>query len=293
MTDASLSEPYLIDRRFVRLQEGLVHVREMAAREMAGAAQTLPLVLMHPSPASARGLEPFMHALRGAGLTRTLIAPDTLGNGDSAAPAPDHPDIAYYADSVRRVLDALKIDRAHIYGAHTGCRTAAELAIIAPDRVASVIFDGIVEYEPDLRRQILEHYAPAVEPDEMGQHLLWAFNFVRDQVFHFPYFLRDPAHTNTRVMPSAEQLHAHTVDVLKGLTTYHKAYRAAFEYEPSKRLPLIRKPVLVLEADTEPAHLKKAAADMAALVPGSTLVKTAGGITGKAQAIAASLKTQA
>jgi pimeloyl-ACP methyl ester carboxylesterase len=281
----------LIDRSFVRIGEGLVHIRECAPEtgHPATVAEAVPLYLMHASPASARGLEPFMLALRREGLRQRLIAPDTLGNGDSAPPQPDHPDIAYYADSVRRILDALKIDRVDVYGAHTGCRTAAELAILHPDRVRAVIFDGIAEYDSALKAKILAHYAPAIQPDDMGRHLLWAFNFVRDQVFHFPYFMRDPEHRNSRVMPTPEHLHAHTVDVLKGLASYHKAYNAAFTYEPRERLPHIKHKVLVLEADTEPAHLQRAAAEMATLLQNAELRKTRGGIDGKAKAIAAFL----
>lgn len=281
-----MSEELLIDRRFVRIAEGLVHIRECAAIE----PDQRPLYLMHPSPASARGLEPMLTALRAHGATQHLIAPDTLGNGDSAAPAPDKPDMAYFADSVRRTLDALKIDKVDLYGAHTGCRTAAEMAVLFPDRIGKIIFDGIIEYEPEMKRDILANYAPAIQPDEMGRHLVWAFHFVRDQIFHFPYFRRDPAHKNNRAMMTNEALHAHVVDVLKGLTTYHKPYMAAFEYEPLKRLPLVTHQVLVLEADTEPAHLKAAAVEMAALVPGAVLERTMGGIDGKARAIAAFLK---
>lgn len=271
----------VIERRFVRLAEGLIHIRDCEAT----ATSDLPLYMMHASPASARGLEPLMAALRAAGATHRLIAPDTLGNGDSAAPAPDAPDIAYFADSVRRVLDALKLEKVDLYGAHTGCRIAAELAILCPDRIGRVVFDGIVEYAPDLKQQILANYAPAIQPDEMGRHLTWAFHFVRDQAFHFPYFLRDPEHVHTRAMPDAAALHAHVVDVLKALTTYHKPYLAAFRYEPLKRLPLITRPVLVLEADTEPKHLRAAAADMAKLIPGGRLERTSGGVAGKAAAI--------
>lgn len=247
--------------------------------------------MMHAGPASARGLEPLMHALRAHGLSRHLIAPDTLGNGDSAAPAPEKPDIAYFAESVRRILDALKIDRVDVYGAHTGCRTAAELAVLFPDRVGRIVFDGISEYDGELKKQIIANYAPEMKPDEMGRHLVWAFHFIRDQIFHFPYFMRDPAHRTYRSMPSNEHLHAHTVDVLKALSTYHKPYLAAFEYEPTKRLPLITRPVLVLEADTEPPHLKSAAALMAELVPGAKSVRTDNGNEGKAKAIAAYLNS--
>jgi pimeloyl-ACP methyl ester carboxylesterase len=287
-----MNDVALIDRRFVRLTEGLVHVRECAARDTTpGTRSDVPLYLMHAGPASARGLEPLMMALRAHGVTQRMVAPDTLGNGDSAAPQPARPDIAYFADSVRRVLDALDIERVDVYGTHTGCRTAAEFSILFPDRVGRVIFDGISEYDGELKKQILENYAPEMSPDDMGRHLVWAFHFIRDQIFHFPYFMRDPAHRTYRAMPSNEHLHAHTVDVLKALSTYHKPYLAAFAYEPTKRLPLITRPVLVLEADTEPPHLKSAAAQMADLVPGARLVRTEGGFEGKAKAIADYLRS--
>jgi pimeloyl-ACP methyl ester carboxylesterase len=287
-----MSPTSLLDRRFVRLAEGLVHVREVSAQSARDSSSTQrPLYVMHAGPASARGLEPLMFSLRSHGALQRMIAPDTLGNGDSAAPAPEKPDIAYFADSVRRVLDALGVEKVDVYGAHTGCRTAAELAVLFPDRIGRVIFDGISEYDGELKKQILAHYAPEMKPDEMGRHFVWAFHFIRDQVWHFPYFMRDPEHKTFRTMPSVEHLHAHTVDVLKALSTYHKPYIAAFEYEPTKRLPLIRKPVLVLEADTEPPHLQSAAAQMAALVPGARLLRTVGGFDGKAKAIADYLNT--
>jgi pimeloyl-ACP methyl ester carboxylesterase len=267
------------------VREGQIHVREVAPDANEGR----PLYLMHPSPASARGLESLMAALRGLGLRQRLVAPDTLGNGDSAAPEGDAPDIAYFADSVRRLLDALAIEKVDVYGAHTGARTAAELAIIAPDRVGRVVFDGIVEYDDELKRQILQNYAPPMAPQEFGQHLVWAWNFVRDQSFFFPYFMRDAEHRLSGPARPTDQLHLHVVDVLKALTTYHKPYLAAFRYRPTERLPLVRAPSLFLASDTEPPHLRAAAAAMAALVPGGRVATTAGGVAGKAREIAAFL----
>lgn len=274
-----------LDRSFVRLREGLVHVRDCPA----DGTSDRPLYMMHASPASARGLEPLMQALRDKGVRRRLLAPDTLGNGDSAPPDGEAPDIAYFADSVRRVLDALKIDKIDVYGAHTGARTAAELGAIAPDRIGRIVFDGIVEYDAELKRQILTNYAPPMAPKDFGEHMIWAWNFVRDQSFHFPYFMRDPEHRLPGPVRPTTDLHLHAIDVLKALTTYHKPYLAAFRYEPRKRLPLVKAPSLFLAADTEPPHLQAAAADMAALVPGAKVATTKGGVVGKAEAIAAFL----
>lgn len=247
-----------IDRAFVRLEEGLVHIRSCGNT----AGDNLPVYVVHPSPASARGMEPIIKLF---GQTRYVIAPDTLGNGDSAPPEQDSPEIDYFADSVVRLLDKMEIEKVDFYGSHTGGRTGCELAGRHPDRVRRVVLDGIVEYEPELKKQILENYAPAVQPDDFGGHLLWAFNFVRDQAFFFPYFMRDPEHAMGNPGRTPEHLHAHTVDVLKGLTTYHKPYLAAFRYPARERMAQIKVPTLVMAGESDPPHLIRGTEEMAVL----------------------------
>jgi pimeloyl-ACP methyl ester carboxylesterase len=247
-----------IDRAFIRLEEGLVHIRTCGEDD----SSHLPVYVAHPSPASARGMEPIIRLF---GETRRVIAPDTLGNGDSAAPSPDEPDITYFADSVVRLLDKLGLDQVDFYGSHTGGRTGCEMAVRHPDRVRRVVIDGLVEYEPDLKAQILENYAPAISPDDHGGHLSWALNFVRDQAFFFPYFMRDADHILGNPGRTPEHLHAHTVDVLKGLTTYHKAYLAAFRYPARERMPQIKVPALIMAGESDPPHLIKGTKEMSVL----------------------------
>ncbi len=247
-----------IDRAFVRIEEGLVHIRTCGEETN----DRLPVYVVHPSPASARGMEPIIKLF---GETRYVIAPDTLGNGDSAAPSQDAPEIDYFADSVVRLLDAMKIEKIDYYGSHTGGRIGCELAGQHPDRVRRVVLDGIVEYEPELKKQILENYAPAMQPDEFGGHLSWAFHFVRDQAFFFPYFLRDPEHALNNPGRTPEHLHRHTVDVLKGLTTYHKPYLAAFRYPARERMAQIKVPALVMAGESDPPHLIRGTEEMAVL----------------------------
>jgi len=247
-----------IDRAFVRLKEGLVHIRTCGEESK----DQLPVYVVHPSPASARGMEPIIKLF---GETRRVIAPDTLGNGDSAAPIEDSPEIEYFADSVVRLLDEMNIEKVDFYGSHTGGRTGCEMAGRYPDRVHRVVLDGIVEYEPALKKQILENYAPEIQPDDHGGHLSWAFNFVRDQAFFFPYFMRDPEHAMGNPGRTPEHLHAHTVDVLKGLTTYHKPYLAAFRYPARDRMPQIKVPTLVMAGESDPPHLIRGTKEMAVL----------------------------
>ena len=273
----------MLERAFVRLDEGQVHLR----RWVAPSAQHCPLLLLHASPSSSYFMQGLMRSIAARGAERTIIAPDTLGNGDSAAPAPQHPDIGYFADSMRRLLDGLGIDRIDVYGSHTGARIACELAVAFPQRVRRVILDGIIEYDDETRRLVVERYAPTVAPDEYGRHLIWAFNFVRDQALYFPYFQRDPAHRLGGAMPDAAILHRATLDVLKALDTYAKPYVAAFEYRAYARMPSLRAPVLLLRPDTELPVLNAAIGAVLERLPDASVARVDGTEAGKAAAIAA------
>ncbi len=87
----------LIDRGFVRIEEGLVHYRYCGEPSDAP-----PLYMIHALPACSITLVGLMQHL---GKTRKVYAPDTLGNGDSDVPALDEPQMDYYAETVTRVLD--------------------------------------------------------------------------------------------------------------------------------------------------------------------------------------------
>jgi pimeloyl-ACP methyl ester carboxylesterase len=243
-----------IERSFVTLDEGQIHLRRME-----GEGQ-VPLLLLHASPASGWFSQGLMRALREAGHLAPILAPDTLGNGDSAAPAPDHPDIAYFAGSMVRMMDALGIERVDVYGTHTGARIACEMAAAFPRRVRRVILDGITEYSDELRAAVIENYAPRVEPDAYGRHLIWAFNFCRDQALFFPHFMQDAQHRLSVPMPPPEILHRITLDVLKSWDTYSKPYIAAFEYSAFERMALVSAPTLLLKPETELALLNASVA---------------------------------
>jgi pimeloyl-ACP methyl ester carboxylesterase len=245
----------------------------------------LPLVLLHASPGSSRGLEALMAGIAATD-GRALIAPDTLGNGDSAPPSADDPDIAYYAGATLRVLDALGIERFDLYGTHTGARTACEMAILAPERINRLIFDGIGEYDAAMQAVLLADYAPEMAPDDYGRQFIWAFNFVRDQALHFPHFLRDPGHRlMTRAVPDAAELHDRTIEVVKSLGSYHKAYRAAFRYAASARLPQVAAPSAFLSPADDLPSLRAKAAGYAAMMQDARVVEIGAGPASRAEAV--------
>lgn len=256
-----MSDPtFDIDRGFVRIREGQVHFRRGGTR---GTGRN-PLWMIHASPASSASLVGLMQAL---GTTRECIAPDTLGNGDSTPAQHPSPDIAHYADASLRVMDALGIEKADLYGSHTGAHIVVEMAIARPDRFGRMILDGIGMFSPEQKREYLAHYAPAVQPDFFGSQIHWAWHFVRDQAWFFPYFKRDAAHLRGLDAPSADVLHSITVEVLKAVRTYHFAYRAAFAHPDRERLPLVGIPTLCMADESDP--LKAGVVEAARLTPGA------------------------
>jgi len=251
-------------RNFVSISEGQVHYRSVIKLETVQRQSPKPLWMIHASPSSALGLTGLIAEF---GCTRTVYAPDTLGNGDSAPAAPIVPDITYYANSSLRVMDALGLDKVDLYGTHTGAHIVAEMAIARPDRFGRVILDGIAMFSPEDKADLLANYAPEIELDVFGTQFHWAWNFVRDQGWFFPYFRKDAVHLRGIDAPSKENLHRTTVEVLKSISTYHHAYRAAFTHADRERLPMINIPTLVMCDDTDP--LKPGVPEAAALISGS------------------------
>lgn len=244
---AEPSAEALVDRAFVRIREGLVHYRYAGTRKSAG--KMLPLYMVHGGPGSSRGLEGVLRIL---GRKRYVIAPDTLGFGDSVGPELETPDVAYFTDSVLRILDALKIEKIDFYGSHTGAHIGTELALRAPDRVGRLIYDGVTFFTPEERDEYLANYAPAMQPDVYGRQLTWAWHFVRDMALFFPHYNHTAEHRLTRTLPNPQGLHNSVLDVLKALTTYHKAYNAVYRHHLDELLPKLTHQVLCVTNTSDP-----------------------------------------
>lgn len=231
-----------VRRGFADLDRGQIHYRT------SGKPEGTPLIMMHASPGSSKMLEPVIGSL---GDSRHVIAPDTMGNGDSMPPEGVQPEIADYAAAVIGMMDSLGIQQADFYGTHTGARMATCLALNWPDRVRKVILDGFGLYTPDELDEILKTYAPEMKPDQLGLQVMWGWHFARDQYIYFPWFKKDKEHRVPLDLPSAEFLHDKFVEVMKGLTTYHKSYRAAFRYPMAVNVPKITQPTLITFATTD------------------------------------------
>ena len=101
-------------------------------------AATEPVLVIH-GISSQRKL---WNWLRAADPALSLIAPDLRGRGDSVSVTGDS-SIGRHAADMVAVLDELGVTTAHVCGMSMGAFVAVELAILAPDRVRSLILvDG-------------------------------------------------------------------------------------------------------------------------------------------------------
>lgn len=256
------AQPDMVDRTFVRLAEGLVHFRSVGDPKARNAHR--PILMAHAGPGSSSGLAGLMPYLAAG---RFVIAPDMLGNGDSAPPSRPETDIGYYVDATLRLMDKVGIDKVDWYGTHTGAQIGAQMAVQHPDRVVRLVLDGVPLMPLALRQEMLQLYAPKIAPDAFGGHLLWTWNFVRNQSQYFPHYAQDPAHRLANGVGAPAQIHRSVVEVLKALDTYHQAYRAAFSHDLESWLRRITQPTLLVSSQRDPLNVYLE--DARAMVKGS------------------------
>jgi 3-oxoadipate enol-lactonase len=123
------------DRRY---SGGIISYREF------GEGPGDPVVLLHAFPLDSRMFEPQTEALAEL---RHLITPDYPGFGRSPR-APAQPDVRYYAEGVRGLLDRLGLERVVLGGVSMGGYVVFECLRLFPQRVSGIILAN-TRPEPD------------------------------------------------------------------------------------------------------------------------------------------------
>lgn len=243
-----------VKRGFVDVPHGQTHYRK------AGSGPAL--LALHASPGSSRQL---LGLIRDIAPTATVYAPDTPGNGDSTPLFDREPTIQELAEAELRFMDAMGLDKVDLYGSHTGAAIAGELAILAPDRINKVVFDGLSWFSAEDLEEILAKYAFPFVPDQDGSYLVRLFQFCRDQYFFFPWYNKTRAGRRDGGLGTAQDLHAWVLEVMKASETYHLNYRAAFKYDAKARLPMITIPALAIAGENDPLY--DITVELAGLIP--------------------------
>lgn len=148
-------------RGYVETPEGLIHYREMGSGPV--------LLLLHQTPSNSEQYSASLPLLAARGYR--VVAMDTPGFGMSDRPAATPSHMKEYAARVVQLLDGLAIDKAHIFGHHTGCTIALEVAASYPGRVGKLVFFGFLALRDDERDYWLDNFMPRWEPDTGLQFL--------------------------------------------------------------------------------------------------------------------------
>ncbi|WP_340691227.1 alpha/beta hydrolase [Hyphomonas sp.] len=236
-----MTEKFKIRRSFVDVPQGQIHYRT--------AGKGAPLLFLHASPGSSSQLVKIIGDFAD---TRLVIAPDTPGNGDSDSLGLDNPNIVDLAKAMLKFLDIMGLEKVDVYGSHTGGTIAAELAILAPERVNSLVIDGVMVLTPEELDDLMANYAFPFPADLEGAYLAKIFQFCRDQYLFFPWYKRTRAGRRDNGLGSADDIRAWVLEVLKANESYHLNYRAAFRWSASERLPLLSVPAMIMAGENDP-----------------------------------------
>jgi 3-oxoadipate enol-lactonase len=118
-----------------------------------------PLVLLHAFPLNGRMFEPQMKAFSGG---RRVVAPDLPGFGRSPR-TPAQPDVHYYAEGLRGLLDRLHFGRVILGGVSMGGYVAFECMRLFPERISALVLANTrPEPDPEEMREIRNHMAHSV-----------------------------------------------------------------------------------------------------------------------------------
>lgn len=237
-----------IRKTYVDTPSGQVHAHVVAGVKPA-------IVFLHQTATSAASYDPLLRALD---LPNQLVAIDTPGFGGSFDPA-GWPSLGDYAAMVLAAIDALGIERFHLFGHHTGATLSIELGASAPERVVSLMLAGPVFMTPAERSAFEADYGIPIALRRDGGHLLTNWRYAADY---------NPA-------CDLELLHGEVIAMLRAWRGRPQAYRAVALHDSAAAMRRIAAPVLLLTSPDDFFHFGFDRA--VALAPRAMVVETGGG----------------
>lgn len=101
-----------------------------------------PVLLLHGGGPGAAGLSNYSRNIDHLSQHFRVIVPDMPGYGQSSKNLPQNDPFGGLADAIRGLLDALRIDSAHLVGNSYGGAAALRLALDTPHRVKRLVLMG-------------------------------------------------------------------------------------------------------------------------------------------------------
>ena len=207
-----------------------------------------PILLLHASPVSGAMFDIQLAVFSDR---FTVIALDTPGYGLSDPLPKQEPVIADYADALAETMIAMGLEKAALYGRHTGASIAVEFGRRYPKRAAFVLVDGYPMFSPEAAQRYLSEYLVPYRPCSDGLHLAWWWWRFREQHVFWPWDKPCSANRATQDMPSLDYLQRGFVAILTAGRLYDVGYRAAFTHDSDAALRSLTVPACITARPTD------------------------------------------
>ena len=190
-----------------------------------------------------------------------VVTFDNRGAGDSDKP-PEPYSIALFADDTAALMDALGIERAHVYGQSMGGLIAQEIALRHPQKVRGLVlgcttFGGPRSVLPSPQAAALLAGMPNLPPEQAVDRVL--------EVFYSPRYRREHAAEARRRIQSYFPLRTSP-------DAYVRQLVACLAFDTYDRLPQIAAPTLVINGAEDALIPPENSRIMAQRIPGAELV---------------------
>ncbi len=220
----------------------------------SGGASGRPILLLPETPGSSAGLLPLLAEFATTG--RPVWAPDLPGQGETAAivlPDGKPPVLADFVDALLGLLEANTREPLDIVTAFSSSPLALAAAARAPERIRSVVCDGIPLLGAGLRKQLARHDCPPLSVSRDGSHLLALWHQLRDRELCWPWYERGAAAIR-RVKPDlgALRMDCMTLDLARQLPHYGALNRAIWTSDYASVLATVPQPVLLFKDPGDP-----------------------------------------
>ena len=237
-----MTGPLDVTKAYAQTVRGQIHYAE--------AGEGAPILLMGETPRGWRSFERLIPLLA---RDRRVIAIDLPGLGDSH-PLPDPMSVSALAACLADFLAALGVQRADVFGMHTGNKVAAALAAYRPDRINRLVLAGQTHSlvpEKDQRNAGLGGFAAHYgEADGGADGLVRAW--LRTKLAIDAAWWPDGLLTGQAELRLIELAAQTAIDLLRGRQSAAAIYRAVFDFDLAEVVACIPARTLVLEFTPPP-----------------------------------------
>lgn len=212
-----------------------------------------PVMVQHDAASSSVIVNPVTSSFIGL---RPAFALDLPGNGESdnvIGTDESKIDVGIYADVVASAIDALGLEELDLYGMWGGGLVCMEVAFRRPQKAKHLVYSDVLYHSAEEKARLLARYAPPIEPNEYGGHLLKCWHIMRNQGLFWPWFDA----TKAAIIPGEpyiddRMVHNRVVEMLKAGNIYRYAYHSHFRYDTHGQLQKLKLPTLLCAPSWDP-----------------------------------------